>query len=154
MTKKTPVITVCTSANFYRQAVDIQEELEKAGFKVILPTTAERMKESGDFDASHYRTWFGDPNDYHKKTALMRGHFAEVEKADIVLVLNYEKNGRANYIGGNVLMEMAVAFFLNKPIYIFNQIPEESAYLEEIIGMNPVVLGGKLGGLIDVGRRN
>lgn len=68
-----PTITICSSASFYRQAVDIQAKLGKAGFRVIIPATAERMKKSGDFDVSHYKTWFGDTNDYHKKTALMGG---------------------------------------------------------------------------------
>jgi len=144
MSDKKPVITVCSSANFYRQAVDVQKALSKLGYSVLIPATAERMKASGDFDVSHYKTWFGDANDYHKKTALMRGHFAEIDKADAVLVLNYEKHGRAHYIGGNVLMEMAVAFHQHKPIFILNEIPDESAFLEEIIGLNPIVLHGKL----------
>ncbi len=136
------VITICSSANFYRQAVEIQLELEKQGYTVVIPETAEKMKRSGDFDVSHYKTWFADADDYHKKAALMRAHFEEVEKGDAVLVLNYEKHGVANYIGGNVLMEMALAFFMNKPIFILNEIPKESAFLEEIIGMGPVVLHG------------
>jgi hypothetical protein len=53
-------ITICSSANFYRQAVDIQTLLEKVGYKVIVPITAEKMKQSGDFDVSHYKTWFAD----------------------------------------------------------------------------------------------
>ena len=141
-------ITICSSANFYRQAVDIQAKLENSGFKVFIPVTAEKMKATGDFDASHYRTWFADANDYHKKTALMREHFDKVEKGDAVLILNFEKRGVQNYIGGNVLMEMALAFHLRKPIFILNEIPDESAYLEEIIGMHPVVLHGKIEDLI------
>lgn len=54
---KKSVIAICSSANFYRQAVDIQQQLQKLGYKVIVPHTAEKMKKSGDFDASHYRTW-------------------------------------------------------------------------------------------------
>lgn len=136
-------ITICSSANFYKQAVEIQEELERAGYKVIIPSTARKMKESGNYDVSHYKTWFADANDYHKKAALMRAHFEEVEKGDAILVLNYEKHGANNYIGGNVLMEMSLAFWLNKPIFIVNEIPEESAFLEEIIGMGPIALHGK-----------
>ena len=101
------------------------------------------MKKSNNFDVSHYKTWFADADDYHKKAALMRAHFDEVEKGDAILVLNYEKHGVQNYIGGNVLMEMALAFYFHKPIFILNEIPEESAFLEEIIGMGPVVLHGK-----------
>jgi hypothetical protein len=136
-------ITICSSANFYRHAVEIQTQLEALGYKVIIPATAERMKQSNDYDVNHYKTWFGDKNDYHKKTALMNGHFNEVAKGNAILVLNYEKHGLDNYIGGNVLMEMALAFYLKKPIFILNEIPKESSFLEEIIGLNPIVLHGK-----------
>lgn len=137
-------ITICSSANFYRQAVDIQEILSKQGFEVIVPATATKMKKSGDFDVTHYKTWFANPGDYHKKAELMREHFSEVEKADAILVLNYEKHGKQNYIGGNVLMEMSLAFYLNIPIFIINEIPEDSAFEEEIKGFEPVVLHGKI----------
>lgn len=140
-------ITICSSVNFYKQAVDLQAELEKLNFVVVIPAIAETMKKSGDYEVSHYKTWFGDAHDYYKKTALMRGHFAKVAKGDAILVLNYEKHGVANYIGGNVLMEMAVAFTLNKPVFILNEIPTESSYLEEIIGLEPIVLHGKVDAL-------
>lgn len=138
-------ITICSSANFYKQAAQIQAELQALGYTAIIPSTAEKMKQSGDYEVSHYKTWFGDASDYRKKTALMRGHFDEVAKADLVLVLNYEKHGVRNYIGGNVLMEMTLAFYLHKPLYILNDIPSESPFLEEIIGLEPIVLHGDLG---------
>lgn len=137
-------ITICSSANFYRQAVDVQEQLASDGFTVIVPVTAEKMKEAGDFEVSHYKTWFADEGDYDKKAALMRGHFDKVAAGDAILVLNYEKNGKANYIGGNVLMEMALAFYLKKPIFIINEIPEDSPFEEEIKGMTPIVLHGRI----------
>lgn len=137
-------VTICSSASFYRQAVDIQEQLEKAGLKVIVPRTAEKMKTTGDFDVSHYKTWFADASDYHKKAELMRAHFDKVAEGDAILVLNYEKHGVSNYIGGNVLMEMALAFYLKKPIFILNDVPSESPFEEEILGMTPVVLQGDI----------
>lgn len=137
-------ITICSSASFYKQAVDIQTRLMKQGFTVLIPDSAEKMKQSGDFDVSHYKTWFQDANDYHKKAALMRGHFDKVAEGDGILVLNYEKHGVDNYIGGNVLMEMALAFYLHKPIFILNEIPEGSAFEEEIIGLRPIVLHGQI----------
>jgi hypothetical protein len=142
-----PTVTICSSADFYRQAVDIQAQLEAQGYTVIVPATAIKMKASGDYDVSHYKTWFTDAADYHKKAELMRGHFDKVAVGDSILVLNYQKHGVDNYIGGNVLMEMALAFHLRKPIYIMNEIPAESAFLEEIIGMQPIVLHGSLDNL-------
>jgi hypothetical protein len=138
-----PTITICSSANFYKQVVDIRERLEKLGFKVLIPKMAEKMRETGIYDVSHYKTWHDD-KDYSKKTPLIRGHFDEVAKADAILVMNYEKHGVDNYIGGNVLMEMALAFYLNLPIFILNEIPSESSFLEEIHALAPIVLHGEL----------
>lgn len=140
-------ITICSSANFYRQAVDLQEELEKMGYNVVVPKTAKKMKETGDFDVSHYKTWFADANDYHKKAELMRAHFDEITAGDAILVLNYEKHGKQNYIGGNVLMEMCLAFYQHKPIFIINDAPEDSPFLEEILGMHPTFLHGNVADL-------
>lgn len=94
-TKNSPTITICSSVHSYRQAVSIQSGLEAMGFRVLIPDTAEHMKKSGDFEADHYKTWFGDAKDYQKKTALMRGHFDKVDAGDAVLVLNYEKKRRS-----------------------------------------------------------
>jgi hypothetical protein len=135
-----PTIAICTSANFYRQAVEIQAVIEKQGYTVIIPQTAEKMKKNGDYDASHYRTWLVNDKDYHKKTKLMHDHFDEIDKADAILVLAYEKHGIKNYIGGNVLMEMAMAFHQRKPIFVGNELPKESAYLEELLAMQPILL--------------
>ncbi len=141
---KTPVITICSSANFYKQAVDIQDQLNRQGIKVVVPSTAERMKQNGDYDVAHYKTWYGNEEDYVRKTALMTEHFEKVVAGDAILVLNYEKHGVDNYIGGNVLMEMALAFHYGKPIYIMNDLPQDSPFFEEIRGMNPVVMQGDL----------
>lgn len=66
-------------------------------------------------------------------------HFKKIEWSDAVLVLNYDKNDIANYIGGNTFLEIGIAFYLGKKIYLFNDIPEIS-YKEEILGMKPVVI--------------
>lgn len=142
-----PIITICSSASFYKQAVDIEAQLTERGYHVLLPITAVRMKASGDFEVSHVKTWYADANDYHKKAALMRGHFEKVARGDAILVLNYEKHAVQNYIGGNVLMEMSLAFWLKKPIFILNEYPKGSAFEEEIKGMEPILLHGDLAAL-------
>ena len=142
-----PTITICSSANFYKQVVDIEAELKNMGFDVIIPYTAGVMKQSGDYDVSHYKTWFGDKDDYHKKTDLMLKHFDKIADGDAILVVNNEKHGVANYIGGNVLMEMAIALYLKKPIFLFNEVPNASPFLEEIVGMFPVLLHGDISAL-------
>ncbi len=139
-----PLITICSSCNFYRQANDVKEQLEKLGVEVIVPRLAEEMKAKNDYEVSHYKTWFADPGDYGKKAELMHDHFEEVKKADAVLVLNYEKHGKQNYIGPNVLMEMALAFDARKPIFIINEMPENTPFEEELRGMMPIILHSKV----------
>lgn len=137
-------IVICTSANFYPKAIEAQSLLEKNGYKVVLPKNAQKMKDKPGYVAKDDRTWLTNPEDYYRKAGSMRAHLDEVADGDAVLVLNYEKNGKQNYIGGNVLIEMALAFYQKKPIFILNEAPEDSAYLEEILGMEPVFLHGKL----------
>lgn len=145
MTDKKPIITICSSANFYKQAADIADELERLGYAVILPKSARHMRESGDFTVR--KTWLNNGDDYHLKADFIRAHFDEVARGDAILVLNYEKHGADNYIGGNVLMEMAIAFHLKKPIFVLNELPEDSPFYEEIKGMGSVPLHGNASSL-------
>ncbi len=141
-------ITICSSAAFFRQCVEIEKELKKLGFKVKLPLTATLMQKQKDFDVSHYKTWWKKYADFKRKGYLMKNHFRKIAQSDAILVINYEKNGIKGYIGGNTLMEMGVAFYLRKPIYILNPIDEKNILKEEIYGMLPVFLDGELKNII------
>ncbi len=110
------------------------------GFTVKIPSTANRMKKSGNFDVDFYKTWYKDKKDYAKKTKLMREHFGKVINCDAILVINFEKNGIKGYIGGNTLMEMTLAFHYKKPIFIYNDIAKGLGIKEEIFGLNPIFL--------------
>ena len=144
MIMKYKVITICCSTSFYKQALDIQYELKKKGYMVKIPHIANKMKKSGDFRVETYKTWFKNPKDFTKKAQFMRRHFKKVLEADAILVLNYEKNGIQGYIGGNGLMEMAMAFHYKKPIYILNPVSRNSPLYEEILGTRPIFLNGSL----------
>jgi hypothetical protein len=77
------------------------------------------------------------------KGQAMREHFAKILWSEAILVVNEEKHGVAGYIGGNTLMELGLAFHLEKPIYLLNPIPDVR-YRAEIVGMEPRVLQGDL----------
>lgn len=141
-------ITICSSANFYRHVAKLDKELTELGYHVLIPAMAKEMEQTGDFEVSHYKTWLADPGDYHKKAQLMHGHFDEVAKADAILVVNDEKHGVPNYIGGNVLMEMGLAFHLKQPVILLNDFPSESPYLEEIHGLVTAALHGNLSDIV------
>lgn len=140
------VITICASASFYRHVVEIQEELEKMGYRVLIPFTAEKMKQAQNYNLQGFKP---KPEEVEWKSQLMHAHFDKVEEGDICFVVNDDKHGIKNYIGGNVLMEMTLAFRARKPIVILNDIPKESSFYEELMGMQPIILHGDIQKLTD-----
>jgi len=141
-------LAICASASFYKKVIEFSYELEELGINVILPDMAAKMKSEGRENDEVVVDWSTHPSGYGWKAELIRGHFEEIAKSDAILVMNYEKHGKANYIGPNVLMEMAVAFYLHKPIYVLNGQPEDSPLIDEILGLQPVFLEGDVNQLL------
>lgn len=137
-------LAICASASFYTEVIEFSYKLEDLGINVILPMTAAKMKNEHHENDEAKTDWATEDIGYHGKSVLIRGHFDEIAKSDAILVMNYEKHGKQNYIGPNVLMEMAVAFYLNKPIYVLNEQPEESPLIDEILGLEPIFLSGDI----------
>ncbi len=132
----------------YEKLILIEKELLKVGFKVLVPLSARKMEEKGDFSMTGKKAWLKDPNLFYHKKALMDAHFKKVEAGDAVLVVNMDKGDINGYIGGNVLMEMMLAYWLKKPIYIWKQVEPENPFYEEILGMNVQFLNEDLTNLL------
>jgi len=82
----------------------------------------------------------------HQKNNMdaIREFWNAMQGADAVLVLNIDKRGIKNYIGGNTLMEIGFAHVLNQKIFLMNPIPEISFYKSEIEAVKPTVINGDL----------
>jgi hypothetical protein len=128
--------------------VEVKKKLESMGHEVDLPPT-EIKNEKGEMipvkeyyrirkETSEDTGWIWD----RKKEAIMN-HFRKIDWADAVLILNYEKNDIKGYVGANTLIEMGLALWLGKVIYLLHEIPEIPSK-EEILGMQPIILNGKL----------
>jgi hypothetical protein len=74
-------------------------------------------------------------NDY------LNDHYRNIIASDAVFVVNLEKNGIKNYIGGNALIEMGQAYVTGKKIFLWNPIPD-MPYKDEIIAVKPIVING------------
>lgn len=142
--KKIKTIVICSSASFYENLFPIEKSLKKLGYKVILPKIAYKMKRLKNFDVDSIKTWYKNPNDYHKKRALINEHFRKIIKGDAILVTNFDKKGIRGYIGGNTLMEITIAYHYKKPIFILNEIEKNSLIKEEVFGVNSVFIKGDL----------
>ncbi len=65
-----------------------------------------------------------------------------LKNSDAILIMNYTKNNKENYIGTNSLMEIGMAFILNKKIFLLNPSPEYAEHELVAIGVN--ILKGDL----------
>ncbi len=136
-------ITICGSIAFIDQMYTLKKELEQLGHEVKLPPDRVPGEDGTLIDAKEYYN--------HKKAAQnnswiwqnhsqrIKDHFNKVQDSEAILVVNLDKNNIIGYIGPNTLMEMGLAFHLNKKIYLLKTIPEV-AYKEELIGMKPIVI--------------
>ena len=77
----------------------------------------------------------------HQKNNLdaIREFWKLMQGADAVLVMNFDKHGIQNYIGGNTLMEIGFAHVLNQKIFLYHPIPD-GLLRDEINGFGPVVI--------------
>lgn len=71
-------------------------------------------------------------------------HYQNILKSDAILIINLTKNSIDNYIGGNALIEMGQAYVNDKLIFLYNNIPSELSYTDEVIAMQPICLDGDL----------
>jgi hypothetical protein len=131
-------IVVCGSMIFFRQMVELKKELTLRGHSVVLPHRAEKYA-----DGNLPLESLGESAANKIKYDLIKFYFGEISKSDAVLVLNGERHGVPNYIGGNTFLEMGFAHVLTKKIFILNPIPE-MGYKDEIIAMQPTILDGDL----------
>lgn len=123
--------------HFAREMLEAQKILEELGYAGITPKDIHK--------------YLVDPNikeDFDRclKNDVLNDHFNKIAASDVVLVLNYPKNNINGYIGGAVLMEIAVARHLDKKIFLLHNLPSEDKlrYALEIKLTKPIFLEGEI----------
>jgi nucleoside 2-deoxyribosyltransferase len=135
---------------FYNQFTELKKLLVEAGHSVIAPelefeTKGDDTSVGAFFDRNGGVDAFPPNHDiWKKKGKAITAHFRKIDASDCILVTNYEKKGIPNYIGGNTFLEMGYAYGTSKKIFILNEMPETSAYKEEMLGMQPTILHGSI----------
>ncbi|MDI6591999.1 MAG: hypothetical protein QME61_03650 [Patescibacteria group bacterium] len=138
-------IVICASLDFTYEIKKIADQLNKQGYEVTIPKTSEVILNGKvSLEQIKREREAGQISKRTKKYTIIKYYFEKIKDADAILVLNYDRKGIKNYIGGNTFAEMAVAFYLGKPIYLINPIPEELIYTDEIKAMEPIILNGNL----------
>ncbi len=137
---------------------DARNELVKLGHEVKIPELALEAPEQFGGEKKVYFGKFIEENGgidafpagheiWNLKEDAIRDHFEKIDWCDAILVINEEKRRVAGYVGGNTLIEIGVAFYLHKGIYILNDVSAELSYKQEILGMKPVMLDGNVNNL-------
>ena len=85
----------------------------------------------------------GDDAFRKQQDNLIKRYYDLIVAGDAILVVNVDKKGIKNYIGGNTFLEIGFAHVLGKPIYLLNDIPE-MLYTDEIKAMQPIVINNNL----------
>lgn len=137
-------IVICSSVSFYYSVVQVARQLEAAGYQVAIPRTAQLMAEANDFNPTHFAAQVKADGKPVTKADFIRENFTAIAEGDAILVINETKHGISGYIGANVFLEIGVAFYLKKQIYILNDLPENSPFEDELKGMMPIILRGDL----------
>ncbi len=126
-------IFIGCSKHFYQHIPEIKEQLEANGHEVTLPNSYEEPMQEERFKSmskEEHQQW---------KKAMLRKDEENIAPTDAALILNLEKNGQQNYIGGATFLEIYTAWRMKKKIYLYNPIPQ-SIFTDELIGMNPTVI--------------
>jgi len=118
--------------------VKVADELRALGHEPSLSPFVESML--GKTAEEQERLKIQQKNDQD----AMRKDIDRLATADVILMLNLEKNGQPNYIGGNAFLEMGMAYLQGKPIFLYNPIPDNPYYRTEIEAFKPTVINGNL----------
>jgi len=132
-------ITICGSQTFCNEMEAAEKYLIEKGFQVFSP---ELFKTEEWFQENHGRAEL-----LRMKPIWTQGQFKKIQDSEAILIMNHEKKGIKGYFGSNTLMELSVAFFLGKKIFLLNPIDENHPHFEELSGMELVVLAGDLDNL-------
>jgi nucleoside 2-deoxyribosyltransferase len=133
-------IAICSSAVFAKQSREIKEKLEKIGLEAFLYPQSVRLRHK-TVDVSEYylmRKKKLTPELLDVKRQLMDKHFATIRECDAILVLNFDRQRKRGYVGGNTFLEMGIAYWLGKKVYIWKKPSKRLPYFEEIMAINPI----------------
>lgn len=129
-------IGIVGSMQFSERMLEIQAELIRRGHDAFVTKFAGPMVGKTDKEKEVMKL------DQKYNQDAIREFWNQVQGADAVLVLNYDKHGVKNYIGGNTLMEIGFAHVLNQKIFLLNPIPDIPHYKTEIEAVKPVIING------------
>lgn len=126
---------------YARDILQAKKTLEESGVTVFVPHDIETHLENPGLVDDLEKNFT-----HAQELDIMRACFNLIDRSDAILVLNFDRNNIRGYIGTSALMEIGIAYFLRKKIYLYNPLPsyKDARWAHEVSIMNPVVINGDL----------
>jgi hypothetical protein len=131
-------IGIIGSMQYTEKMLEMQKKLKELGHDAFLTNLHHAFIGKSDVEKERIKI------DQKNNQDAIREFWSAMQGADAVLVLNLDKHGIKNYIGGNTLMEIGFAHVLNQKVFLLNPIPEIPYYKSEIEAVKPVIINGDL----------
>lgn len=133
---------ICGSMTFSKEMLDAKNKLEELGHSAKIPCDVDvHLKDCGfidDLDADY---------EHCVNNNIMKISMDDISEGDAILVMNHPKNGVNGYIGTASLMEIGLAYYLGKKIFLMfpTPMPSEARWAHEVKITQPVVINGDYG---------
>jgi nucleoside 2-deoxyribosyltransferase len=119
---------------FKKEIIEAKQQLEDMGWQVFTPELSEKSVDYTKLTKEEQRI---------AKQTFIRNHFNRIAQSSAILVLNYPKKGIDGYVGSNTLMEIGVATYLGKTVYILNELADQGCK-EEVMALVSIIVNGNL----------
>lgn len=136
-------VYVLGSSHFMKEMVACKDQLCKLGYDGWIHPDYEAFVRGEKLHIVQ-RAFNGEHAAVKRENNYLKVHYQHILDSDVILFVNSEKNGKKNYVGGNVLIEMGQAYVNNKKMFLLYDLPKDSAYIDEIESMDPICLRGDL----------
>jgi len=130
---------IAGSFSFAEEIAKIKKQLEDMDHTILTTKDLELRANVSDIKSS-----FEEKLKQCIKYDLLRDGFNQVAASDAVLICNYPKNNIKGYLGTSVLMELAIAYYLNKKVFLLYDYDKSQSYGLEVAIINPVILNNNL----------
>lgn len=136
-------IYVLGSTTFMHDMIRVRDELIALGLEGWIHPDYDAYVR-GEHNDRIQRAANGEHAAIKRENNYLHVHYQNILASDAVLIVNNEKRGIQNYVGGNALIEMGQAYVNHKKIFLLNGLPTDLSYAPEIECMDPICLNGDL----------
>jgi hypothetical protein len=129
-------IGIVGSMHYVEKMLEARDFLNQMGHSAFLSSLTATLVGKSDEEKERIKTHQKNNND------AIRDFWRLMQGSDAILVMNFDRHGIKNYVGGGMFLEIGFAHVLNQKIFMLNPIPDIKFYQSEIEAMKPIIING------------